>query len=380
MLRSDANGNLVSRGADSFGYDQANRLKTASVGGTSSGFVYDGDGKRASKTVGGNTTSYLYDVNASLPVLLEDGERKYVWGLGLAYAVDSSGGTIVYHSDGLGSVRALSDGAGLVVQAYRYDEYGMTMVSEGSIEQPFRYTGEQTDETGLVYLRARYYDAQTGRFLGRDPIVPSYRDPRSINRYAYARNSPASLVDPSGHVVWLPIAVGAVIGGTIGGIQAAQATNDPMKIAAGVGIGAAAGGASGIALGGTLVTAGMGLLAGGASNVATQAIVQGRGLSQVDVGSAVISGLAGGLGAGGAIWAGRWIGTGGSSLASWICNNSVSWDDEAIEAGLSGAIAAAVDFPLQTAWAQTPWAVRSDLSAPHGSATLGLRPVHQPSK
>ena len=49
----DANGNLVSRGADSFGYDQANRLKTASVGGASSGFVYDGDGKRASKTVGG---------------------------------------------------------------------------------------------------------------------------------------------------------------------------------------------------------------------------------------------------------------------------------------------------------------------------------------
>ena len=57
-------------------------------------------------------------MNASLPVLLEDGERKYVWGLGLAYAVESSGNVLVYHTDGLGSVRALSDGAGLVVQVY----------------------------------------------------------------------------------------------------------------------------------------------------------------------------------------------------------------------------------------------------------------------
>ena len=190
----------MSRGSDSFGYDQANRLKTPSVGGVSSGFVYDGDGKRASKTVGGNTTSYLYDVNASLPVLLEDGERKYVWGLGLAYAVDSSGGTIVYHTDGLGSVRALSDSSGLVVQVYRYDEYGMALVSEGSIDQPFRYTGEQTDEaTGLVYLRARYYDVQTGRFVSRDTLPGKIRNTASLHRFAYVGNNPATFIDPSGH-------------------------------------------------------------------------------------------------------------------------------------------------------------------------------------
>jgi len=63
----NANGNLVVRGTDSFGYDQANMLKTASVGGVSSSYGYDGDGKRASKTVGITTTGYVYDVNASLP-------------------------------------------------------------------------------------------------------------------------------------------------------------------------------------------------------------------------------------------------------------------------------------------------------------------------
>ena len=86
----DANGNLTARGSESFGCDQANRLKTASVSGTSSTYAYDEDGKRTSKTVGGTQTTYTYDVNASLPVLLDDGSHKYIWGLGLASAVNSS--------------------------------------------------------------------------------------------------------------------------------------------------------------------------------------------------------------------------------------------------------------------------------------------------
>ncbi len=66
----------MARGSDSFGYDQANRLKSANVSGTNSTDAYDGDGKRASKTVGGTQTTYTYDVNASLPVLLDDGTHK----------------------------------------------------------------------------------------------------------------------------------------------------------------------------------------------------------------------------------------------------------------------------------------------------------------
>ncbi len=87
----------------------------------SSTYVYEGDGKRTSKTVGGTQTNYVYDVDASLPVLLDDGTHKYVWGLGLAFAVDSSGNPLVYHADGLGSVRALTDSSGNVVQTYQGD-------------------------------------------------------------------------------------------------------------------------------------------------------------------------------------------------------------------------------------------------------------------
>ena len=58
---------------------------------------------------------------------------------------------------------------------------------------PFRYAGEYTDaETGYQYLRARYYDANVGRFLTEDPIG------NGSNWYIYCDNNPISLVDPSG--------------------------------------------------------------------------------------------------------------------------------------------------------------------------------------
>ncbi len=194
----NANGNLTGRGADTFAYDQANRLKQATVAGTTASYVWDGDGKRLSSTVGAATTTWIYDVNRGLPVVLQDGTRSYVWGLGLAYSVQ---GTTVdyYHADGLGSVRALTDGAGAVVQTYETDEFGVPTEVAGSRTQAFQYTGEQRDgESGLVYLRARMYEPQLGRFLQRDPVSGYKRSPASLHRYAYARANPCTLVDPTG--------------------------------------------------------------------------------------------------------------------------------------------------------------------------------------
>jgi RHS repeat-associated protein len=197
----NANGNLTARGNDDFTYDQANRLKTAVVGGVTSSYGYDGDGKRASQTVGGTTTRSVYDVGGGLPVLLDDGTRKYVWGLGLAYAV--SGSSIeVYHTDGLGSVRALTNGSGALVQTQATDEFGVPTGSLGSSGQPFGYTGEQRDATGLVYLRARMYDPATGRFVQRDPWAGATTAPISLHRYAYVANNPVNAVDPDGLDPW----------------------------------------------------------------------------------------------------------------------------------------------------------------------------------
>jgi RHS repeat-associated protein len=63
---------------------------------------------------------------------------------------------------------------GTVQATYQYDAYGQTTSSTGSVSNPFRYTGQYQDsESGLYYLRARYYDPATQQFLSRDPLAVS---------------------------------------------------------------------------------------------------------------------------------------------------------------------------------------------------------------
>ena len=185
----DANGNLTVRGADSIAYDQANRLTRATVGGQATTFAYDGDGKRTRKVAGSTTADYTYDVATRLPVLLEDGQRRYVRAGGSAYATDATGGTLrhVYHADGLGTVRALTDAAGSLTDTLQLDEFGAPADVQGPNAQPFGYTGQQQDrETGLVYLRARYYDPGLRRFFQPGPVAD-----RAPHRPACAHRFPA---------------------------------------------------------------------------------------------------------------------------------------------------------------------------------------------
>jgi RHS repeat-associated protein len=172
------------------------------VGGTTTTATYDRDGKRVSTTVRGVTTTYMYDVNTSLPVVLEDGHFTYFYGLGLAYAVEQSSGAVrVFHADGLGSVRAITnrDPQISVIETYQTDAFGNPTQTQGGVSQPFPITGQQRDaSTGLYYLRARMYDPTTGRFLSRDPLAGVAAAPPTLNRFAYAGNNPVSSVDPSG--------------------------------------------------------------------------------------------------------------------------------------------------------------------------------------
>ena len=93
----------------------------------------------------------------------------------------------------MGSITALIDSSGNIVQTYRYDSFGNIITSTGSLTQPYTYTGREYDsETGLYYFRARYMNPKTGRFLQEDPI---WFD----NLYAYCGNNPLNLVDPYGY-------------------------------------------------------------------------------------------------------------------------------------------------------------------------------------
>ncbi|MFN0071504.1 MAG: RHS repeat domain-containing protein, partial [Chloroflexota bacterium] len=197
---NDANGNRTTRGNDTFTYDQANRLTRAAIsGGLTTNYAYDGDGKRMCSSTPCTTPEYVYDVNRGLPVLLQDGARQYVWGLGLAYTVSGSA-IAVHHSDGLGSNRAVTTATGQVESTYLSDDFGVSKLVRGTSPARLQYTGEPRDnETGFVYLRARMYDPAVGRFLQRDSLPGQRRDPQTQNRFSYVQNSPLARTDPSGH-------------------------------------------------------------------------------------------------------------------------------------------------------------------------------------
>ena len=80
------------------------------------------------------------------------------------------GATSYYEKDGLGSVTSLSNAAGAVANNYTYDSFGNLVASSGSIVNNFRYTGREFDsETTLYFMRARYFDPASGRFISEDP-------------------------------------------------------------------------------------------------------------------------------------------------------------------------------------------------------------------
>jgi RHS repeat-associated protein len=111
-----------------------------------------------------------------------------------------------YLYDGLGTVVGLTDEHGKQVEKYDYDAWGQSIQSiprnRIGTENKFRFTGEALDpETGLYYLRARYYDPQLGRFISKDPIGFAGGDP---NLYRYVANDPTLLTDPSGLVISQP--------------------------------------------------------------------------------------------------------------------------------------------------------------------------------
>lgn len=140
----------------------------------------------------GSTVSYAWDQNSALPVILKDSTgARYVYGIDLISRTDSGGAQQYFLTDGLGSTTGLTNGTGAVTDTYQYDVFGAVRARTGTSANEFTFTGEQTDGTGLQYLRARYYDGTTGRFLSTDPI-------EAASLYGYVGNNPATKIDPLG--------------------------------------------------------------------------------------------------------------------------------------------------------------------------------------
>jgi RHS repeat-associated protein len=168
------------------------------TGGTVS-FAYDPFSRRIKKVSSAGTSIYAYDDDNLVEETNSSGAvvARYSQGLNIdePLAMLRSSATSYYQADGLGSVTSLSNGAGSLAQTYGYDSFGKQTSPSGSLTNPFQYTAREFDsETMLYYMRARYFDAGTGRFISEDPV----QFDSGINFYEYVRNNPLIGVDPWG--------------------------------------------------------------------------------------------------------------------------------------------------------------------------------------
>jgi RHS repeat-associated protein len=181
----DAAGNLLSDGTHIYEYDALSR-QVSRDGAT---YAYNGDGV----LVQAGATAYTLDLAAPLSQVLHDGTSSYIYGND-AERLRAVGGAW-YIPDALGSVRATLDDSGAVLASTNYDPWGLP---QASAIAPFGFTGEVQDAAGMVYLRARWYDAGSGRFGVRDPFAGVSEVPNTLHPYMYAANDPLRFHDPSG--------------------------------------------------------------------------------------------------------------------------------------------------------------------------------------
>jgi RHS repeat-associated protein len=198
----DSEGNLIQRQERSsgaittFSWNEAGELLSIQhPDGSATRFRYDPLGRRIETDSAGVITRYVYDgPNAHLEYNAGN-ELSAIYTSGIAYdamlSMTRDGNHYDYLHDGLGSVVALVDEAGNVVQSYSYNSSGAPTAS-GSLANPFTFTGREYEpRSGMYYFRGRYMDPWSGRFLSED-IYPT------VNSYPYVHNAPLDYVDPSG--------------------------------------------------------------------------------------------------------------------------------------------------------------------------------------
>jgi RHS repeat-associated protein len=211
----DATGNMLSGNGRALEWDAENRLTKVTQNGNVTTFAYDSTGQRVLKS-GPSGTTYTFGQ------LVEQGPTgltKYYYAGPLLVAKRINTTPVWFHQDHLGSVRLMTSAAGAKVAGYDYAPFGAAVSASAQVANDRGYGGHATDDTGLVYMNARYYDPQLGRFLSPDNFVPASESSQALNRYAYVYNNPISNTDPTGHLpvvaaIATAVSVGAAVGFT----------------------------------------------------------------------------------------------------------------------------------------------------------------------
>lgn len=182
-------------------YDPENRPVSITRSGTTTSTTYDGLGNRVRASAGAFNRTFFHDAGGRLLSEADSAGNlvHYIYAGGRLVASGSPDKGYVFHQHNqIGSALALTDASGRVVAAFAYDPYGRILGRTGTVVTPFTYVGAygvMDEGDGLYFMRNRYYDAHTGRFLHRDPI--GFKGGQT-NLYAYVGGDPINRVDPSG--------------------------------------------------------------------------------------------------------------------------------------------------------------------------------------
>jgi RHS repeat-associated protein len=208
----DQNGNELTDGVFTYQYNNLNQLTRVQGTGVDLSYLYDGDGLRVQKinNMTGVTTKYFWDDQnpTGVPQVLEELEsgqvvRRYVYGPnGPLYQVALVGSTWVtsYYGRDAQSIRFLMDASGNVTDSLTWDSFGRLLSRTGTTPLFLGYQNEYTEpETGLVYLRARWYNPNLDRFMGMDTYQGDQSDPRTLQKYVGFADDPDDKIDPSGN-------------------------------------------------------------------------------------------------------------------------------------------------------------------------------------
>jgi RHS repeat-associated protein len=216
----DDENQLISAMTDTAGTGTANRWKTE--------WTYDARGRARTRldynwTTTWNlqaTTRYLYDGrrviqernSSNLPLV------SYVRGLDLSGSLEGAGGIggllarvahsgangatltpAYYHADGNGNITKLIDAAQISVADYKYDPFGRTITSSGTLASANVYqfsSKELMTKSGFYYYGFRFYDPDTGRWLNRNRLG----ERRGLNLYGFVGNDGIDKVDSDGRM------------------------------------------------------------------------------------------------------------------------------------------------------------------------------------
>ena len=208
------------------------------------------NGLRVQKTINGVATKYTLHGKNVVHITSGTDELHFFYDAQNRPAVVVHNGTAYAYVKSLqGDIVAILDENGNTVVSYGYDAWGALLWCTGELAetlgkvQPFRYRGYVFDEeTGLYYLRSRYYNPNLGRFVNADRAFDANASVTTYNQYAYCDNCPVIYLDSEGRGLFTSLVIGFVVGALVSGIIEAAKGGDVEDII----ISAVAGGVSGL--------------------------------------------------------------------------------------------------------------------------------------